>query len=82
MFHQHSQPVSTVVRMQRVDGGDMEALLNAGRRGSLEDVEPVEAELAFNWSLVQCHSVTVSMYLVSRPPDNENRSTALVGVVP
>lgn len=35
----------------------MEVLLNAGRRGSLEDVEPVEAGLAFDWSLVQCHSV-------------------------
>lgn len=59
MFHQHSQPVSTVMRMQRVDGGDMEVLLNAGRRGSLEYVEPVEAGLAFDWSLVQCHSVYV-----------------------
>lgn len=60
MFHQHSQPVSTVVRMQRVDGGDMmEVLLNADRRGSLECVEPVEAGSAFDWSLVQCHSAYV-----------------------
>lgn len=60
MFHQHSQPVSTVVQMQRVDGGDvMKVLLNAGRRGSLEHVAPVEAGLAFDWLLVQCHSVSV-----------------------
>jgi hypothetical protein len=62
MFHQHSQPVSTVVRMQRVNGGDvMKVLLNADRRGSLEYVEPVEAGLAFDWSLVQCHSMYLLM---------------------
>ena len=80
MFHRHSQLVSTVVRMQRVDGGGMmEVLLNADRRGHLEYVEPIEAGSAFDWSLVQCHSVYV---LVSKPTDNENRATALVGVVP
>ena len=59
MFHQHSQPVSTVVRMQRVDGGDMMEVLNADRRGSLECVEPVEAGSVFDWSLVQCHSAYI-----------------------
>ena len=49
MFHQHSQPVPTAVRMQRVDGGDiMEVVLNADRRGSLEYIELVEAGSAFD----------------------------------
>ena len=67
MFHQHSQLVSTVVRMQRVNGGDMmEVLLNADRRGSLECVEPVEAGSAFDWSLVQCHSAYVLSFQADR----------------
>lgn len=33
-------------------------------------------------SIGHSYRVTVSMYLVAKPTDNENRSTALVGVVP
>ena len=65
MFHQYSQPVSTVVRMQRVSGDVMKVLLNTDRRGSLEYVEPVEAGLAFDWSLVPCHGVYV-LRLITR----------------
>ena len=68
MSHQHSQLVSTVVQMQRVDGDDIEVLLNADRRGSLEYAERVEAGPAFDWSLVQCHIVYVlRLQAVPRP---------------